>query len=63
MATELEPEPEPEPDSDSEPLYFSVAVIGSSGGGTATLGHTDSIELLTTIHQELLRIGDVDVDD
>jgi len=39
--------------------YYSVALIGSSGGGTATLGHTDPVELLTTIHQELLRVGDV----
>jgi hypothetical protein len=33
-----------------------VVVIGSSGGGTATLGHTDPVELLTTIHRELGRI-------
>lgn len=33
--------------------FMSVAVIGSSGGGTATLGHTDAGELLRTIHQEL----------
>ncbi|KAL7535923.1 hypothetical protein ACHAXR_006812 [Thalassiosira sp. AJA248-18] len=41
-----------------EPEYYSVALVGSSGGGTATLGHTDAIELLTTIHRELLRIRD-----
>lgn len=39
--------------------FYSVALIGSSGGGTATLGHTDPIELLTAIHRELLRVGDV----
>ena len=32
----------------------SVLLIGSSGGGTATLGHTDPVELLTTVHRELL---------
>ena len=36
--------------------YYSVALIGSSGGGTATLGHTDPIDVLTTIHRELLQI-------
>ncbi|KAL3784959.1 hypothetical protein ACHAWO_011251 [Cyclotella atomus] len=41
-------------DQDAE--YYSVAIIGSSGGGTATLGHSDPVELLTTIHRELLRV-------
>ena len=40
-------------------LAMSVAVIGSSGGGTATLGHTDAGELLRTIHEELLKVEDV----
>ena len=40
--------------------YYSVALIGSSGGGTATLGHTNPIQLLTTIHNELLNICDGD---
>lgn len=31
----------------------AVAVIASSGGGTATLGHTDPIALLSCIHEEL----------
>ncbi|KAL3791753.1 hypothetical protein HJC23_007520 [Cyclotella cryptica] len=48
--------PQPDPSTD----YYSVALIGSSGGGTATLGHTNPIELLTTIHNELMRIRDVD---
>ena len=43
--------------------YYSVALIGSSGGGTATLGHTDPVELLTAIHRELLRIRDDGVTD
>lgn len=38
----------------------SVLLIGSSGGGTATLGHTDPNELLTTVHRELLRIVEED---
>ena len=45
---------------------MTVVVIGSSGGGTATLGHTDPIELLNTIHKELGRIRyekeDVNID-
>ncbi|KAL9185759.1 hypothetical protein ACHAXT_003536 [Thalassiosira profunda] len=40
------------------PERHSVVLIGSSGGGTATLGHTDPVELLTTVHRELLRVGD-----
>jgi len=32
---------------------LAVAVIGSSGGGTATLGHTDAPALLETVHREL----------
>ncbi len=35
---------------------MSVAVIGSSGGGTATLGHTDAGELLRSIHEELMKV-------
>ena len=35
---------------------MTVLVIGSSGGGTATLGHTDPVELLTAIERELGRI-------
>lgn len=35
---------------------YSVAIIGSSGGGTATLGHTNTDKLITAIHRELLRI-------
>jgi hypothetical protein len=35
---------------------MSVALIGSSGGGTATLGHTDAAELLRVIHQELRKV-------
>jgi hypothetical protein len=35
---------------------MSVALIGSSGGGAATLGHTDPLQLLQTIHKELLKI-------
>lgn len=37
-------------------IMSGVVVIGSSGGGTATLGHTDPVELLTAIHRELGRI-------
>lgn len=37
---------------------MSVAVIGSSGGGTATLGHTEAAELLRTIHEELRKVED-----
>jgi hypothetical protein len=37
---------------------MTVVVIGSSGGGTATLGHTNAQNLLTTIHTELGRIGE-----
>lgn len=33
-----------------------VAVIGSSGGGTATLGHTNARQLLANINEELNRI-------
>eukprot|EP00542_Grammatophora_oceanica_P013324 CAMPEP_0194041092 /NCGR_PEP_ID=MMETSP0009_2-20130614/12997_1 /TAXON_ID=210454 /ORGANISM="Grammatophora oceanica, Strain CCMP 410" /LENGTH=541 /DNA_ID=CAMNT_0038684445 /DNA_START=38 /DNA_END=1663 /DNA_ORIENTATION=+ len=33
-----------------------VALIGSSGGGIATLGHTDAVGLLQTIHKELLKV-------
>lgn len=39
-------------------VRMSVVLIGSSGGGTATLGHTDPAELLNTIHQELLKVED-----
>jgi hypothetical protein len=37
----------------------NVVVIGSSGGGTATLGHTDAPRLLQTIHMQLQRCGAV----
>ena len=33
-----------------------VVVIGSSGGGAATLGHTDAKELLSTIHKQLQKV-------
>lgn len=36
---------------------MSVVLIGSSGGGGATLGHTDVPNLLQTIHSELQRIS------
>ncbi len=35
---------------------MSVIIVGSSGGGMATLGHADPIQLITTIHKELGRI-------
>lgn len=35
---------------------MSVVVVGSSGGGAATLGHTNPVELLGTIQKELERI-------
>mmetsp|Transcript_6101 Transcript_6101/g.7744 ORF Transcript_6101/g.7744 Transcript_6101/m.7744 type:complete len:678 (+) Transcript_6101:114-2147(+) len=35
---------------------MTIVVIGSSGGGTATLGHTNAVQLLTTIHKELKKI-------
>ncbi|EJK71505.1 hypothetical protein THAOC_07048 [Thalassiosira oceanica] len=34
----------------------SVLLLGSSGGGTATLGHTDAVDVITTIHLELLKL-------
>lgn len=45
-------------ENSSRPPNFSVALIGSSGGGTATLGHTNPAELIGTIHQELQKIED-----
>mmetsp|Transcript_6653 Transcript_6653/g.9658 ORF Transcript_6653/g.9658 Transcript_6653/m.9658 type:complete len:603 (-) Transcript_6653:77-1885(-) len=33
-----------------------VALIGSSGGGVATIGHTDPTDLLTNVNRELCRI-------
>jgi hypothetical protein len=36
---------------------MSVALIGSSGGGVATLGHTNAIDLLRIIHDELRKVG------
>ena len=36
---------------------YSAVLIGSSGGGTATLGHTNPVELLETVHKELRRLG------
>ena len=44
----------------TETENYSIALIGSSGGGTATLGHTHTDELLTTIHRELLRVREDD---
>jgi hypothetical protein len=35
---------------------YSVVLIGSSGGGTATLGHTNPAELLNTVHKELCHL-------
>lgn len=35
---------------------MSVAVVGSSGGGAATLGHTEPTRLLEAINTELLKI-------
>lgn len=40
--------------------HYSVVLIGSSGGGTATLGHTNPVELLRTVHQQLLHIRSED---
>lgn len=41
---------------------YSAVLIGSSGGGTATLGHTNPIELLNTVHKELCHLhSDEDV--
>ena len=34
-----------------------VALIGSSGGGTATLGHCQTQTLLSQINRELAKIG------
>jgi hypothetical protein len=38
-------------------MIKNVALIGSSGGGTATLGHTDAANLLSAIHEQLLLCG------
>jgi hypothetical protein len=35
---------------------MSVALIGSSGGGAATLGHTEPVQLLQAIHKELRKV-------
>lgn len=35
---------------------MSVIILGSSGGGAATLGHTNPPQLLKTIHEQLSRI-------
>eukprot|EP00569_Conticribra_weissflogii_P008840 CAMPEP_0171366170 /NCGR_PEP_ID=MMETSP0879-20121228/5193_1 /TAXON_ID=67004 /ORGANISM="Thalassiosira weissflogii, Strain CCMP1336" /LENGTH=717 /DNA_ID=CAMNT_0011873907 /DNA_START=31 /DNA_END=2180 /DNA_ORIENTATION=+ len=43
--------------------HHSVAFVGSSGGGTATLGHTDPIDVLATVHRELLRIRDANCEE
>lgn len=40
----------------AESTEYSVVLIGSSGGGTATLGHTNPIELLNTVHKELCHL-------
>ena len=34
---------------------MAIAVVGSSGGGAATLGHTDPVQLLEQIQRELAR--------
>lgn len=38
-------------------MHHNVAIIGSSGGGTATLGHTDAPNLLKVIHEHLGTAG------
>ena len=38
---------------ESAEQQYSVVLIGSSGGGTATLGHTNPVQLLNTVHKEL----------
>lgn len=38
-------------------MPYRVAIIGSSGGGTATLGHTDASNLLKTINDHLSTAG------
>lgn len=40
--------------------HYSVALIGSPGGGTATLGHTNPTELLRTVHWQLLHVRSED---
>lgn len=35
---------------------MTIVVIGSSGGGTATLGHTNAQDLLSTIHAEFAKL-------
>jgi hypothetical protein len=42
---------------DIRAAQMSVVVLGSSGGGAATLGHTDPPHLLKTIHEQLSRIS------
>lgn len=39
----------------TKPHPIGVAVVGSSGGGAATLGHTDAVQLLEQIQRELAR--------
>ena len=41
--------------SSSPPVRIGVAVVGFSGGGAATLGHTDPVRLLQQIQLELGR--------
>ncbi|KAL7562295.1 hypothetical protein ACA910_014514 [Epithemia clementina (nom. ined.)] len=41
------------PHSSDHPPMLNVALIGSSGGGMATVGHSDAHMLLQTIHQHL----------
>lgn len=42
-------------DTAKSPQMASIAVVGSSGGGAATLGHTDPVRLLEQIQRELAR--------
>lgn len=49
---------EEEHSSSAHPEKLSVALIGSSGGGTATLGHTKPIDFIRIIENELGKIDD-----
>ena len=44
--------------STTEVKRRNVALIGSSGGGTATLGHTEPLEFLRIVEDELERINE-----
>lgn len=43
--------------SENTPIAKNAALIGSSGGGTATLGHTDPPSLLRIVHEQLQLCG------